>query len=51
MKKINKIVLKFGSSVATLALAIGVSSISSACYFWFYQPKMPKAIEKFRKNK
>ena len=47
MKKLNSIVLKFSSSLAALALLVGVSS---ACYFWFNQPKMPKAIEKFRKN-
>lgn len=50
MKKLNSIVLKFSSSLAALALLVGVSSAASACYFWFNQPKMPKAIEKFRKN-
>ena len=51
MKKINSLVMKFGSVVASLALVIGVSSVSSACYYWFNQPKMPKSIEKFRKDK
>lgn len=50
MNKLNSIVLKFSSSLAALALLVGVSSAASACYFWFNQPKMPKAIEKFRKN-
>lgn len=50
MKKLNSIVLKFSSSLAALALLVGVSSAASACYFWFNQPKMPKAIEKFRKT-
>ena len=50
MKKLRGIVMKFCSSVAALALLVGVSSAASACYFWFNQPKMPKAIEKFRKD-
>lgn len=50
MKKVNRIILKFSSSLAALALMIGISSAASACYFWFNQPEMPKAIEKFRKD-
>ncbi|HOF68552.1 MAG TPA: cyclic lactone autoinducer peptide [Ruminococcus sp.] len=50
MKKLNSIVLKFSSSLAALVLLVGVSSAASACYFWFNQPEMPKAIEKFRKD-
>lgn len=51
MKKLSGIILKWGSSIAALALMIGVTSADSACYWWFNQPEMPKAIEKFRKNK
>ena len=50
MKKMNSIVLKLSSSLAALALLVGVSSAASACYFWFNQPEMPKTIEKFRKD-
>ena len=50
MKKLNSIVLKFSSYLAALALLVGVSSAASACVFWFNQPEMPKAIEKFRKD-
>jgi len=50
MKKLNSIVLKLSSSLAALALLVGVSSAASACVFWFNQPEMPKAIEKFRKD-
>ena len=50
MKKMNSIILKFSSSLAALALIAGVSSAASACFFWFNQPEMPKAIEKFRKD-
>ena len=50
MKELNSIVLKFNSSLVALALLVGVSSAASACVFWFNQPEMPKAIEKFRKD-
>ncbi len=49
-KKINSLIMKWGSAIAALALTIGVSSASAACYYWFNQPEMPKAIEKFRKD-
>lgn len=51
MKKISRLILKWSSSIAALALMIGVSSAESACYWWFNQPEMPKAIEKFRESK
>lgn len=51
MKKVSNYLIKFGSVIASLALFIGVSSASTACYFWFNQPEMPESIEKFRKNK
>lgn len=51
MKKLGRIALKLSSSIAALALIIGVSTVDTACYFWFNQPEMPKSIEKFRKVK
>ena len=50
MKKVNSVILKFSSSLAALALMVGVSSAASACFFWFNQPEMPEVIEKFRKD-
>lgn len=50
MKKVSKFAIKFSSVIASLTLVIGVSSASTACYFWFNQPKMPKSIEKFKKT-
>ena len=44
MKKLNSIVLKFSSSLAALALLVGVSSAASACYFWFNQPKCRRLL-------
>ncbi len=50
MKKVSKVMIKSSSLIATLALSVGISSVTSACWCWFNQPKMPKDIEKFRKN-
>ena len=35
MKKISNNIFKLSSSVAALALAIGISTVNSACVFWF----------------
>lgn len=50
MKRLNRVVRKLSSFLAAFALLAGVSSADSACVFWFHQPEMPKAIEKFRKD-
>lgn len=50
MKKISSIIFKLSSSVAALALAIGISTVNSACVFWFNQPKMPESMNKFSKD-
>lgn len=44
MKKISNNIFKLSSSVAALALAIGLSTVNSACVFWFNQPKMPESM-------
>lgn len=51
MKMFRRMILKWGSSIAALALMIGISSAESTCYWWFNQPEMPEAIEKFRKKR
>lgn len=40
----------FMSMVAALALLIGVSSMSQACFLAFNQPKVPKELKKFKKE-
>lgn len=49
MKSIKKLMLKYGSSLAALALMIGVSSSSQACW-WYNQPKEPEGMKKFTKE-
>ncbi len=51
MKKLNEFIMKWGSTLAALALLIGVSSAESACYWWFNQPEMPEGMAKFRKER
>ena len=50
MKKISNNIFKLSSSVAALALAIGLSTVNSACVFWFNQPKMPESMNKLSKD-
>lgn len=49
MKAIKKLMLKYGSSLAALALMIGVGSSSKACW-WYNQPKEPEGMKKFTKE-
>ena len=38
-----------GHLFASLALKAGTSSVNSACVLYVYQPKVPKAMDKFKK--
>ncbi len=49
MKKLEKFLGMFGASLASLALIIGTTSVNSACVLYFNQPKVPEAMEKFKK--
>ncbi|MDL2248153.1 cyclic lactone autoinducer peptide [Tyzzerella sp. OttesenSCG-928-J15] len=50
MKKIKNWLLKNGAStMAALALVMGVNSITQACFLCFNQPEMPEEIRKFQK--
>ena len=42
---------KLMAAIASLALMIGVISVSNACFFAFAQPKVPQEIKKFTANK
>lgn len=47
MKK-NTILHRIGSLIPAAAMALGKASVSRACSFWFYQPRVPKALKKSR---
>ena len=49
MKKIMCFVTKHAGLLAALALFVGVSSMNSACYMMYHQPKVPKAMDAYRK--
>ena len=49
MKNLSAIVIKWSSVIASMALTIGLSSATAACYWWFNQPNMPKELENFKK--
>ncbi|WMJ77722.1 MULTISPECIES: cyclic lactone autoinducer peptide [unclassified Sedimentibacter] len=45
----RKLVLKFGSVIASFALMITALNVNSTCYFLIHQPKLPKGAEKLRR--
>ncbi|WP_092323788.1 cyclic lactone autoinducer peptide [Butyrivibrio sp. YAB3001] len=36
-------------AVINMAKKVAITQANTSCAFWFYQPKMPKALEKLRK--
>jgi len=51
LKKFNRIAIKLGGLVASLALIIGVASSQVTCVSIFHQPKVPQGMSKFVKGK
>ncbi len=49
MKTFNKIILRTGKPLLALALIIGITSVNTACFGWYHQPKVPKGMERFKK--
>ncbi|MBE6011402.1 cyclic lactone autoinducer peptide [Anaeropeptidivorans aminofermentans] len=50
MKKIQMYLIRtMATGVASMALFMGINSISPACFLCFNQPKMPEEILKFKK--
>lgn len=46
---LKKLIFKFGSLIAAMALMVTALNANSACYWLAYQPKLPKGAEKLRK--
>lgn len=44
MKTCKSFFLKWSGMLASLALVVGVSSSSTACWYLFYQPKVPTKL-------
>lgn len=49
MKKFKNFMLKYGTSLSALALIIGAASMNSACLVFYHQPKVPAAMNRFKK--
>ena len=50
-KVLKKLFMKYAAYVASFMFIIGVSSCSQACCWWFAQPKVPEALEKFKSER
>jgi len=46
---LKKFVLRFGGTIASLALMITSLNVNETCHFFILQPKLPKGAEKLRK--
>ncbi len=47
MKALRKLMMRYGSVLAALALTVGVTTSTKACLCWYNQPKEPKELDKF----
>lgn len=46
MKKVLNVVLKISAGLAPMALVLATMTANSTCYFYTYQPKVPKKLMK-----
>lgn len=49
MKKLFMFIKKYAGVLAAFALTIGIASANSACYAIFHQPKVPEAMNAYKK--
>lgn len=45
---LKKLILKFGGTVATLAVAVATVSANSTCMWISHQPELPEDVKKLR---
>ncbi|MBQ2967943.1 MAG: cyclic lactone autoinducer peptide [Clostridia bacterium] len=48
MKKIKAFLFKHATTIAALALFVGVKTMESACWTYFYQTKVPEEMNAYR---
>lgn len=48
MKKIKKLILKYGSSLAAFAFIVNAMAIRPNCHFLFHEPEAPTELNEFR---
>ncbi len=51
MKKIQKFIIKYGSSFAAFAFIFNVMAIGKNCRFFFHEPEVPKELMAYKKDK
>lgn len=49
MKKVSNFIRRYAGVFAAFALTIGVASVNSACYIIFHQPRVPEAMNAYKK--
>ncbi len=49
MKKIKNFMAKYGVALSALALIVGTASVNSACILYYHQPKVPAAMNQYKK--
>ncbi len=49
MKKIMKFFVKHSGMLAAAAFFIGITSMNSSCFVVYHQPKVPKALDAYRR--
>lgn len=49
MKKLSLFFKKYAGAFAAFALTIGIASVNSACYAIYHQPKVPEAMNAYKK--
>ena len=48
-KEIRKLVIKYGSTLAALALAVTTANVNKACFWIANQPELPEGAKTLRK--
>jgi cyclic lactone autoinducer peptide len=51
MKNVERFIRRFGGTIASLALIVGVASANAACIWWFHQPKVPNGMKTAKSKK
>lgn len=46
--KLSNLISKTSRLVAPFALALAIMTANSTCYFFSYQPDVPKGLDKYR---
>lgn len=49
MQRIKEFVMKYGTTISAFALFVAISSANSACFIFYHQPKVPAALNQYKK--